>query len=121
MKTSLCFGVFALTVLLSCPSVYADALPPEAMDCWAKKVGEACTDLASKQAGSCEEGTCTSRKLDAGATTYSCLTCSGAPPTADDGACTIAKQSTARRLGPWLLAGAVSVLFLLGRRRRRRS
>jgi hypothetical protein len=119
MKTGLPFGIFALTVLLSRPSVHADGLPPEAFDCWAKKVGDACKDLASKQAGSCEEGICTSRKFDAGATTYGCLTCSGAPPTADDGACAIAKQSTARRLGPWLLAGSVSVLFLFRRRRRR--
>jgi hypothetical protein len=118
VKTNLPFKMLVLTALLSCPSVYADALPPEARDCWAKKVGDACTDLASKAAGSCEDGLCTSKKLDAGATTYGCLTCSGPPPT-DDGACTIAKQSATRRLGPWLLAGSVSVLFLFGRRRRR--
>lgn len=111
-------ALFVLTTLLSYPSVYADALPPEAIDCWAKKFGDACTDRATNKAGSCEDGTCSSKKLDAGGT-YACLTCSGAPPSTDDGACAIAKPSTARQMGPWLLAGAASLLFLLGRRRRR--
>lgn len=120
MKIRLAFKLLVLTVLLFGPSAYADSLPPEAVNCFGKKVGDACTNLTSKEAGSCEEGMCSSRKLDAGAMTYSCLTCSGPPPT-DDGACTIAKQSTTKRLGPWLLAGSVSVLFLFGRRRRPRS
>lgn len=118
MKTNLPFKSLVLTVFLSCPSVYADSLPPEAINCFGKKIGDACMNAASKEAGSCEEGMCASKKLDAGAVTYSCLTCSGPPP-ADDGACTIATQSTTKRLGPWLLAGSVSVLFLFGRRRRR--
>lgn len=118
MRLRLTFSVVALTALFSCPSLHADSLPPEAIDCFGKKAGDACTDRASKQAGSCQEGTCNSSKLDAGA--YGCLTCSGAPPTTDDGACTIGKASSARRIGPWLLAGSVSSLFLVGRRRRGR-
>jgi hypothetical protein len=36
----------------------------------------------------------------------------------DDGWCAIGGKLTAKRLGPWLLAGAFSLLFLFGRRRR---
>ena len=43
----------------------------------------------------------------------------GAPPANDDSACSIGKQITAKRIAPWLLAGAFSLLFLFGRRRRR--
>jgi hypothetical protein len=40
------------------------------------------------------------------------------PPANDDSACSIGKQITAKRVAPWLLAGAFSLLFLFGRRRR---
>jgi len=43
----------------------------------------------------------------------------GPPPADDDGACSIGRGTTAKRVGPWLLAGAFSLLFLFGRRRRR--
>jgi hypothetical protein len=43
----------------------------------------------------------------------------GAPPANDDSACSIGKQITAKRVASWLLAGAFSLLFLFGRRRRR--
>lgn len=36
----------------------------------------------------------------------------------DDG-CSIARTSTGKRIAPWLLAGAFSLIFLFGRRRRR--
>lgn len=117
MRRWLASNVIALMMLFSCPLLHADSLPPEALDCFGKKVGDACTDWASKQAGSCQEGTCATSKLDAG--TYGCLTCSGAPPSTDDGACTIGKTSSAKRLGPWLLAGSLSLLFLFRRRSKR--
>lgn len=118
MRLWLVPSIVALTALVACPPLFADALPPEALDCWAKKVGDACTDLATKQAGSCQNGTCSNNKFDAGPTVYECLTCSGAPPT-DDGACTIGKEPTVKRVGPWLLAGMFSLLFLARRRRPR--
>jgi hypothetical protein len=37
----------------------------------------------------------------------------------DEGWCAIGGKLTVKRLGPWLMAGAFSLLFLLGRRRRR--
>jgi hypothetical protein len=41
------------------------------------------------------------------------------PPSNDDGSCSVGKQISAKRIAPWLLAGAFSLLFLFGRRRRR--
>jgi hypothetical protein len=41
------------------------------------------------------------------------------PPAPDDSACSISRSSNAKRVAPWLLAGAFSLLFLFGRRRRR--
>lgn len=38
--------------------------------------------------------------------------------TGDDGWCAIGGKLTAKRVAPWLLAGAFSLLFLFGRRRR---
>ena len=40
------------------------------------------------------------------------------PPSEDDSGCSIGKSTTAKRIAPWLLAGAFSLLFLFGRRRR---
>ena len=43
----------------------------------------------------------------------------GAPvPANDNGSCSVGKQATAKRVAPWLMAGAFSLLFLLARRRR---
>jgi hypothetical protein len=41
------------------------------------------------------------------------------PPPSDDSACSIGQHQAAKRIAPWLLAGAFSLLFLFGRRRRR--
>jgi hypothetical protein len=38
----------------------------------------------------------------------------------DDGFCSIGKQPAAKRIAPWLMAGAFSLLFLFGWRRRQR-
>jgi len=40
------------------------------------------------------------------------------PPAKDDGACSVGKSSAAKRVAPWMLAGAFSLLFLFGRRRK---
>jgi hypothetical protein len=111
-------SIAAVTVMSSCPPLFADSLPPEALDCFGKQAGNACTDLSTKQAGSCQNGACTSQKYDAGPIVYQCLTCSGPPPS-DAGGCTIASGPTLKQVGPWLLAGTFSLLFLVGRRRRR--
>ena len=41
------------------------------------------------------------------------------PSSGDDGSCSFGHRSTVRRIAPWMLAGAFSLLFLFGRRRRR--
>ena len=44
----------------------------------------------------------------------------GAPaPANDHGSCSVGKQAAAKRVAPWLMAGAFSLLFLFARRRRR--
>ena len=40
------------------------------------------------------------------------------PPEDDDGACSIGRGITAKRVAPWLLAASFSLLFLFGRRHR---
>jgi hypothetical protein len=42
----------------------------------------------------------------------------GTPPSNDDSACSVGKQVTVKRVAPWLLAGAFSLLFVFARRRR---
>ena len=37
----------------------------------------------------------------------------------DDGFCSIGKPAAAKRIAPWLMAGAFSLLFLFGWRRRK--
>ena len=41
------------------------------------------------------------------------------PPADDDGACSIGRGITAKRIAPWVLAASFSLLFLFARRRRR--
>jgi hypothetical protein len=133
MKLWLALGASTLSLLLASPPLLADAPPPEALDCWGKGVGVACTNLSTHATGFCREGTCTSVKFDAAPITSACLTCEpGAPPAmdascgtcdpgvppADDSFCSIGKQNEMRRIGPWLLAGSFALLFLAGRRRR---
>ena len=44
----------------------------------------------------------------------------GAPaPANDHGSCSVGKQGAAKRVAPWLMAGAFSLLFQIARRRRR--
>ncbi len=110
-------SIAAVTVMASSPLTFAD-VPPERVDCPGKKVGDACTDRTTKKAGTCQADTCGSPTLDAGPTGYQCLTCSGPPPS-HDGGCAIASKPTLKRVGPWLVAGMFSLLFFVGRRRRR--
>jgi hypothetical protein len=40
-------------------------------------------------------------------------------PSHDNGSCSVGRQTAAKRVAPWLMAGAFSLLFLFARRRRR--
>lgn len=122
-------------VLLSAPA-RADSAPPETSPCVGKAAGAAC--VYNDAPGTCQSQTC----ISATAGGYACLECiastntttttttttttattntnadGGAPPSKDGGACSIGKQTIAKRVAPWLLAGTFSLLFLFGRRRR---
>jgi hypothetical protein len=103
-------------------------------------VGDACTFGG---AGTCQNQTC--GRLDYAhwdrdaspsppSMSYSCLECitgtgtststdtnadGGTPPSNDGSACSVGRQTAAKRIAPWLLASAFSLFFLFGRRRRR--
>jgi len=52
-------------------------------------------------------------------TTTTTITSTDTQTSQDDGFCSIGKTSAARRIAPWLMAGAFSLLFLFGWRRRK--
>ena len=141
MKTILASATFlCASVLFSSPS-RADVAPPENQPCVGKAAGAACVYNGN---GTCQTRTCS--KLDYAnwdrdasssppSTTYACLQCligtttgadtatntraDGGPlPSNGDSSCSIGRQGTAKRIAPWLVAGAFSLLFLFGRRRR---
>ena len=69
----------------------------------------------------CIAGTTTATATSTATSTQSATNANadgGAPPSNDDSACSIGKQVTAKRVAPWLLAGAFSLLFVFARRRR---
>jgi len=118
MKLGLGSLVLVGSLLLACPRARADGVPVDAIDCYSKKVGDACVGTATGGNGVCKNDTCTTAKFDAAPSSYACLKCvPGDAP--DDGSCSFAKQRTVRRFGPWFLAGLFSMLFLRGRRRPR--
>ena len=142
MKSTLRPALLLSAVCFVALPARADVAPPENEPCLGKGVGAACT---YGTAGTCQSQTCT--KLDyagwnhdasAGppSTSYACVQCvtgtststntgtntnadGGDSPSKDSGACSIGKQSPAKRAAPWLLAAGFSSLFLIGRRRRR--
>ena len=118
----------------------ADIPPPEVEPCQGKTAGTACV---YNGAGTCQDQTCDKADLshwdhDASSspptTSYACLKCiggtdtntststvtntDGGPPANDSGSCSIGRQATVKRMAPWFLAGAFSLLFLFARRRR---
>jgi hypothetical protein len=139
---------FACVILATAPMLvgaraYADVAPPETEPCQAKSAGTACT--YSGHAGTCQDQTCTKLDYygwnrDASAapptTSYDCRMCVTATTsntavntatgtttdtstsTDDGGWCAIGKPQTMKRLGPWLLGAAFSLLFVFGKRRK---
>ena len=121
MKLLLGSVVLSLSVALFSPSVRADSVPPEALECFSKKAGDSCTVYGTSVAGHCADGLCTKLWPDGGSSSYSCLYCvQGAPSDSSDSACTLGSQLAVKRIAPWALAGLFSLLVLFGRRRRRR-
>jgi hypothetical protein len=129
MKYSSSFAISLLAFLAFALPVRADVPPPETEPCVGKQVGDACT--YKDAAGACQNQTCV--RISG---SYACVACNvtsptatdtatltksdgGEPPAKDDSACSIGKPITAKRVAPWLVAGSFSLLFLLGRRRRR--
>ncbi len=75
------------------------------------------TNLPTDTGTSTTTGTTTTSPTDTGSNTAT-DTGHDDPPADDDGACSIGKGITAKRVAPWLLAASFSLLFLFGRRRR---
>jgi hypothetical protein len=131
MKSFLvCAPILFTTLLLSAPA-RADVIPPEVSPCVGKAVGATCS--FNNATGTCQNQYCpyacleciTSANTSTTTTTNTSTTTTtntntdgGAPPSKDNGSCSIGKQVTAKRVAPWLLAGTFSLLFLFGRRRR---
>ena len=141
MKSILASAPFLLAALLLASPARADVAPPETQPCVGKAAGAACVYNGN---GTCQTQTCS--KLDYAnwdrdasssppSTTYTCVKCligtttgtdtatntsaDGGPPSVNDsGSCSIGRQATVKRVAPWFLAGAFSLLFLFGRRRR---
>jgi hypothetical protein len=77
------------------------------------------TDTATATATATTSTTATATPTATATTsTTATQTDSDPPPAKDDSACSIGKQVTAKRVAPWLLAGAFSLLFVFARRRR---
>ena len=139
-------SLLATSILLSTPA-RADVAPPEALPCQGKAAGDACVyDKAGTcQNQTCSKADYAHWDRDASwgppSMTYACLKCvvgtatvtstatstqtaantnadGGTPPSNDDSACSVGKQVTAKRVAPWLMAGAFSLLFVFARRRR---
>jgi len=111
--------IFVTVTLLGAPlAARADLAPPDTIGCVGKKAGDSCTN--DSVAGVCKDDTCTSEKPDGTSSSYSCLRCL---PGSSDGGCAVGGRAsgeglTAKRIGPWLLAGLFSLLFVFRRRKR---
>jgi hypothetical protein len=142
MKRFLASTTFLCASALFASPSRADVAPPETQPCVGKATGAACVYNGN---GTCQTETCS--KLDYAnwnrdasswppSKTYTCLKCligtttdtntvtstesdgGGDAPSYADSSCSISRQGTAKRIAPWLMAGAFSLLFLFGRRRR---
>jgi len=127
MHISLRHAVLLAAFLLSSTPALADVPPPETEPCVGKAAGSACTYNGP---GTCQNQICT--RPTSG--DYACVKCvtgtdtgtatttttdSDPQPAQDDSACSIGTHVTARRVAPWVLAAACSLLFFARRHRRR--
>jgi hypothetical protein len=148
MKSTISSAVVFSAILLFGIPALADVAPPETEPCVGKQVGDACIYNGSGtcQNQTCSKLDYSNWDRDASSsppsTTYACVKCvvgtntdtntntntdtntntntdGGTPPAKDDGSCSVGRQITAKRIAPWLLASAFSILFLFARRRRR--
>lgn len=145
MKFLLASAPLFFAAMLSGAPARADVAPPETQPCVGKSAGDACVYNGN---GTCQAQTCNKLDYanwdrDASSsppsTTYVCVKCivgtttgtmtatntatntnsdGGTPPSNGDSSCSIGRQGAAKRVAPWLMAGAFSLLFLFGRRRR---
>ena len=124
MRCFLASAPILLTAMLFCAPARADmALPSWYAACEGKQAGSACfynEVNADQGVGTCQNGECVVSTATATNTNTATATNAdgGAPPSKDDGGCSIGKQATAKHVASWLLAGTSSLLFLFGRRRR---
>jgi hypothetical protein len=133
MKTrpSLLAAITFAALLSLAGTAHADIPRPEREVCTGKQAGAACT--YGSVSGSCRTAKCNQRVMvmtDAGLAwdtkDVDCLTCqSGSAAAADggttgakddDSGCSVGRRGGARAVGPWLLAGLSSLLFLRRRR-----
>ena len=120
MKAAVVFLTIALMAGLDFSIAHADAIAPDPgeIPCSGKAVGDACTDGATGAAGKCQNSTCTYSYRGGPPFERGCLRCT--PGDANSG-CSIGAGTLPKRLGPWVLAGTFSSLFLFSRRRSRRE
>ena len=124
MKTLLVLGAFVLTVGLHPFGAHADVVAPAPgeIPCFAKAVGDSCTDDVTGNAGKCQHSSCTYTHRN-GTYSQDCVRCIPGDTNGDkDSGCSMGgSHLLSKRFGPWLLAGAFASLCLFSRRRRRSS
>jgi hypothetical protein len=109
--------LFSIAAILATSRASADIAPADPAPCIGKTVGAPC--MTSGTSGSCRDETCTNASGS-----YQCLECvAGVSPdpstSSDDGWCSVSKGSPANHTGPWLMGGALALVFLfVGRRKR---
>jgi hypothetical protein len=119
MRCQAAIVLVVATLLIGPLAARADLAPPDTESCAAKKAGDACT--YNSVAGVCKDETCNSLKPDGTSISYACLGCQTG--SSDGGGCAVGGDVSggglpAKRIGPWLLAGMFSLLFVFRRRRR---
>jgi hypothetical protein len=102
-----------LSLLALASPARADVPPPDAEPCLSKKAGDDCSFQG--KSGRCEAKKCT-RASPTGSTEYDCLLCT--LPTSSDGGCS-SMGPGARHAAPLGLVGALAMIALRWRRRRR--
>jgi len=95
----------------------ASASPPSTTYACLKCLTDTMTTTATNTATSTPTATSSDTATSSNTTTS---TDTDTQTSKDDGFCSIGKPSATKRIAPWLMAGAFSLLFLFGWRRRQR-